>query len=148
MNNNAENMNIPNGLSLNILLANTRQLMGGKFLTYSAFNNNCGHFVMAILRSSNLSNSSNIIFVEQTTAHLFTQELRKITNTITDIAGKVDILRQGGEISNTKKRNMWVEHVKKFAKENSISNIKALSDPKCKSQYRKEITVYDINLND
>jgi hypothetical protein len=34
MNNNAENMNIPNGLSLNILLANTRQLMGGKFLTY------------------------------------------------------------------------------------------------------------------
>jgi hypothetical protein len=60
--------------------------MGGKFLTYSAFDNNCGHFVMAMLRSSNLSNPSNILFVEQTTAHLFTPQLRKITNTVTDIS--------------------------------------------------------------
>jgi hypothetical protein len=140
MNKGAENMNVnvPNGLSMNILLANTRQFMGGKFLTYSAQSNNCGHFVMAMLRSSNLSNPSNILFVEQITAHLFTPELRKITNTITDIAGKVDILRQGGEINNTKKRNMWVEHVKTFAKENGVGYFKALSDPNCKSQYRKK----------
>jgi hypothetical protein len=73
MNKGAENMNVnvPNGLSMNILLANTRP-------TYSAQSNNCGHFVMGMLRSSNLSNPSNTLFVEQITAHLFTPELRKI----------------------------------------------------------------------
>jgi hypothetical protein len=65
--------------------------VSGKFLTYSTFDNNCGHFVMAMLRSSNLSNPSNLLFVEQTTAHLFTPQLRKITNTVTGIRGKIDI---------------------------------------------------------
>jgi hypothetical protein len=66
-------------------------------------------FVMAMLRSSNLSNPSNILFVEQTTAHLFTPQLRKITVTVTDIRGKIDILRQGGDI---KLKKRWKEHVK------------------------------------
>ncbi len=118
----------------NIILANTRQLMGVKFLTYSAFDNNCGHFVIAILRSSNLSNPSNILFVEQTTAHLFTPQLRKITNTVTDIRGKIDILRQGGDI---KPKKRWIEHVKKFAKENGVGYFKELSDLNCKSTYQK-----------
>jgi hypothetical protein len=89
--------------------------MGGKSLTYSTFDNNCGHFVMAMLRSSNLSNPSNILFVEQTTAHLFTPQLRKITNTVTDMRGKIDILRQGGDI---KPKKRWIEHVKNVVKEN------------------------------
>jgi hypothetical protein len=101
--------------------------MGDKSLTYSAFDNNCGHFVMAVLRSSNLSNPSNIIFVEQTTAHLFTP-LRKIANTVTDIRGKIDILRQGGDI---KPKKRWIEHVKKMVKENGVGYFKALSDPNC-----------------
>jgi hypothetical protein len=57
-----------------------------------------------------------------------------LINTITDIAGKVDILRQGGDI---KKKNPWVEHVQKFAKESNISYFKALSNPKFKSTYKK-----------
>jgi hypothetical protein len=108
--------------------------MGGKFLTYSAFDNNCGHFVMAMLRNSNLSNPSNILFVEQTTAHLFTPQLKKITNTVTDIRGKIDILRQGGDI---KPKKRWIEHVKKFAKENGVGYFKELSDLNCKSTYQK-----------
>jgi hypothetical protein len=57
MNKGAENMNvnIPSGLSMNILLANTRQLMGGKFLTYSARDNNCQSLILAMLQSNNLS---------------------------------------------------------------------------------------------
>jgi hypothetical protein len=74
MNKGAENMPvaIPSGLTLNILLANTRQLMSNKFLAYSSNDNNCGHFVLGILRSNNLSSSQNISFTEQTTKHLFT----------------------------------------------------------------------------
>jgi hypothetical protein len=87
------------------------------------------------LQSNNLSNPQNVLFTKQSTQELFTPQLRKITNTITDIAGKVDILRQGGGI---KKKNPWVEHVKQFAKENNIGYFKALSNPKCKSTYKKE----------
>jgi hypothetical protein len=85
---------------------------------------------MAMLRSSNLSNPSNILCVEQTIAHLFTPQLRKITNTVTDIRGKIDISRQGGDI---KPKKRWIEHVKKIMKENGVVYLKALSDPNCKS---------------
>jgi hypothetical protein len=33
----------------------------------------------------------------------FTPQLREITYTITDIAGKVDIIREGGDIKTSKK---------------------------------------------
>jgi hypothetical protein len=137
MNKGAENMPvaIPSGITLNSLLANTKQLMGSKFLSYSSYDNNCGHFVLGILRSNNLSTSQNISFTEQTTKHLFTPQLRKITNTITDIAGKVDIIRQGGDL---KKTNRWVDHVKQFAKENNINYCKALCNADCKSTYKNK----------
>jgi hypothetical protein len=139
MNKDAENMNvnIPNGLTMNIILEKTKQLMGGKFLTYSAKENNCQSLILAMLQSNNLSTPQNVLFTKQSTESLFTPQLRKITNTITDIAGKVNIIRQGGEIKKTKKSNPWIDHVKEFAKENNINYSKALSDPKCKSQYKK-----------
>jgi hypothetical protein len=70
-----------------------------------------------MLQSNNLSTPQNVLFTKQSTQELFTPQLRKITNTITDIAGKVDILRQGGDI---KPKNKWIEHVRKFAKENNV----------------------------
>jgi hypothetical protein len=119
MNKGAENMNvsIPNGLTMNILLARTQQLMGGKFKSYSARDNNCQHFILGLLQSNNLSTSQNVLFTKQATQHLFTPELRKITNSITDVAGKVNIIREGGDI---KKKNPWILHVQEFAKENNI----------------------------
>jgi hypothetical protein len=43
--------------------------------------------------------------------------LRKITKTVTDIRGKIDILRQGG---NIKPKKRWIKHVKKTVKENGV----------------------------
>ena len=136
MNKGAENMNVstPNGLTTNILLARTQQLMGGKFQSYSARDNNCQHFILAILQSNNLSSPENVLFTKQATQHLFTSELRKLTNTITDVAGKVNIIRQGGDIKN---KNPWIQHVQEFAKENNIGYFKALSNPECKATYKK-----------
>lgn len=31
----------------------------------------------------------------------------------------------------------WIEHVKKYAKDNSMKYGEALKDPKCKSSYKK-----------
>jgi hypothetical protein len=89
---------IPSDLTLNMLLDRTRSLMGGRFLSHSARDNNCGHFVLALLRANNLSTSANTLFVEQITDNLFTPQLKKITNTITGIAGGVDKIIQGGEV--------------------------------------------------
>jgi hypothetical protein len=70
--------------------------MGGQFLTYSAASNNCQDFVLASMKSNNLATPVNILFVKQATHSLFTPELRRITNSVTDIAGTADKLIQGG----------------------------------------------------
>ena len=91
-------VSIPTGLTLNILLERTKQLMGNNFLSYSSKDNNCGDFVIAVLKSNRLANSSNLLFVEQIIDHLFTDNFRKVSNTITGIASKIDIIRQGGKV--------------------------------------------------
>jgi hypothetical protein len=55
MNIGAENMNvnIPSGFYMNVLLAITRQLIWGRFLSYSARDNNCQSLILAILQSNN-----------------------------------------------------------------------------------------------
>ena len=100
MNYKAENMYVhfPPGITINIILQNTRNKMGNSFLTYSARDNNCQNFVLSLLEANGLSNSQNVLFTKQSTSALFSTELRKITNTITDIAQKVDIIREGGSL--------------------------------------------------
>ena len=100
MNNNSENLylSFPPGISINILLQNTRDKMGGSFLSYSARDNNCQNFILALLQSNFLDNPRNVLFTRQSTSDLFDVNLRKITNTITDIAQKMDITREGGSL--------------------------------------------------
>ena len=72
--------------------------MGNSFLSYSARDNNCQNFVISLLQANGLSNERNILFTKQSTTALFSTEMRKFTNTITDIAGKIDIIREGGNL--------------------------------------------------
>jgi hypothetical protein len=130
-------VSIPPGLTLNVLLERTKNEMGGRFLTYSAANNNCQDFILSMLKSNNLATPPNILFVKQATQSLFTPELRRITNTITDIAGKADILIQGGQVSEDTINNSMIGHVRKFARDNNISFMDALESPECKYTYEK-----------
>ena len=100
MNYNAENLYVsfPAGISINILLQNTRYKMGGSFLSYSARDNNCQNFILALLQSNFLDNPRNVLFTKQSTSDLFDVNLRKITNSITDIAQKIDIIKEGGSL--------------------------------------------------
>jgi hypothetical protein len=83
---------IPAGLTLNVMLANTEKEMGGKFLKYSAYNNNCQDFIMAVLKSNGLGDDAIYSFVKQDTKSLFSDNsfLRKVSNTITDIGARVN----------------------------------------------------------
>ena len=100
MNYKAENvyLHFPAGITINILLQNTRNKMGNSFLTYSARDNNCQNFILSLLEANRLSNSQNVLFTKQSTTGLFSTELRKLTNTITDIGAKLDIIREGGSL--------------------------------------------------
>ena len=121
------------------MLERTHLLMGGKFLTYSA-SNNCQDFILAMLQSNNLSTPVNTLFVKQATQSLFTPQLRKISNTITDIAGVANIIRQGGDIAEPSKKNSnpWISHVRMYAHQNRIPFFTALKDERCKSSYQKK----------
>jgi hypothetical protein len=130
-------VSIPPGLTLNLLLERTRNEMGGKFLPYSAANNNCQDFILNMPKSNNVATPPNIQFVKQATQSLFTPELRKITNTITNIAGIADKLIQGGKVSDENINNSWIVHVQKFARANDICFFDALKSPECKFTYGK-----------
>ena len=82
----------------NFLLQNIRDKIYQKFLTCSARDNNWQNFALSLSESNGLSNERNILFTKQSTSALFSTELRKFTNTITDIAQKVDIIRKGGSL--------------------------------------------------
>ena len=88
MNYKAENVyeHFPPGININILLQNKRNKMGNSFLTDSARDNNCKNFVISLLEANGLSNSQNVLFRKQSTTA--STELRKLTNTITDIGAK------------------------------------------------------------
>ena len=72
--------------------------MGNSFLTYSAKDNNCQNFILAILQSNGLLNSRNELFTKQSTDSYFSDDLRKFTSTITDIGSKIDIFRERGSL--------------------------------------------------
>ena len=100
MNYGAENLHLhfPLGITINILLENTRDEMGNSFLTYSAKDNNCQNFLLSLLQANGLSNERNILFTKQSTTGLFSSKMRKFINTITDVVGKIDIIREGGNL--------------------------------------------------
>jgi hypothetical protein len=69
--------------------------MGSKFLTYSANNNNCQDFIVSIMRANKIGSADDIKFVKQDTKFLFKNlpYLRKFSNTLTTIGGRVDVLK-------------------------------------------------------
>lgn len=106
---NAQTMSvsIPSGVSINKLLELTKERMGGRYFVYSARDTNCQDFIMNILQANGLDSSENMGFVKQSTKELFSSHLRKFSNTVTDLAGKVDVLKQGGNIAKKSTENVY-----------------------------------------
>ena len=88
------NIRIPQQITINKLLENTSQQMSDKFIKYSAYGNNCQNFIQNILLSNNIH--QGLDFVKQSTEDIFKNNptLRKFSNTITDIAGRFDVIKQ------------------------------------------------------
>ncbi len=92
---------IPQGLTLRQLIDNTQQLMGEKFLTYSASSNNCQYFIRAVFQANNILRPNYEAFIKQNTEAIFKNNplLRKFSNTLTDVAGEANAIMAGGNVS-------------------------------------------------
>jgi hypothetical protein len=84
-------------ISLQDLLQKTRDRMADRYFVYSARNNNCGDFIVNILVANGLNTPELIDFVKQDTVQVFGDmvRFRKFSNTLTDIAGRINVLREG-----------------------------------------------------
>jgi hypothetical protein len=91
-------LNDPGTLTLQQLLDNTQKLMGPRYFTYSAFENNCQDFIVAILRANNLWTAARDRFTRQPLEGVV-RELpsytKWIANAATDAAALADVAIQG-----------------------------------------------------
>lgn len=116
--------NVRQDLTINEIMANTETYMGKKkFYGYSARDNNCQDFIVAILKSNNIGDTQNITFVKQDTKSLFKDLpfLRKFSNTITDIGARVNVITTGAGnklISSSKEKILHnnIKRMPRFAK--------------------------------
>ena len=114
-------------LTLNDLIGNAQRAMGSAFIKYSSKDNNCQRFVDEILTASNLNDSEIKKFVVQDLKHLFSNTYRKLTNSITDIGAKAEIIKQGGAIGGTLQSILFDKH--KFSKDEAQEWMKRNDKP-------------------
>jgi len=94
---------IPEGTTLNAMLDEAKKIQGSKYFDYSAYNNNCQDFIMALLKGSNIGTPEDYAFVKQDSKSLFKNDsfLRKFANTVTDIGGKANEIIFGSGIGGS-----------------------------------------------
>jgi hypothetical protein len=97
----SESLNVPNipaHLTTSKMIENAQQKVGADNLfIYSAQHRNCQHFITDLLKASGMNNPVVINFVKQDIEGLFkdTGFLRKISNIVTDLAGRFDVIKEG-----------------------------------------------------
>jgi hypothetical protein len=101
---------IPQVLSLNTLMQNTREFMGKDFFPYSASTNNCQRFVTSVLKANQLLTPEYSKFINQDAEELFrgASKLKSIADKVTNLGAKVDIIRRGGNINRRHRRRIVI----------------------------------------
>ena len=97
--NNDYNISLPN-ITLNEFVNNGYKEMKEKFFIYNAETSNCQHFILGLLKGSNSLTPEAAEFIKQKTENIFQNmsQTQTMMNRITDLAGKIDIIANGGDI--------------------------------------------------
>ena len=94
------NIKFNQSITINQFINNTLQYMGSeKFFSNSSYDNNCQDFALSLLYANGADNDGLISFIKQDTEYIFKNNpyLRRFTNNITDVQGRVTTLK-GGKI--------------------------------------------------
>ena len=82
------------GFTLNQLMENSLKAVGKRaFYSYSASNFNCQHFIYNLFKSSNINPSGFLEFVSQDVKGLFTKDLKRFSNFITNLGGLYETIK-------------------------------------------------------
>ena len=95
------------------MLDRTRSRMtDNKFFGYSGYDNNCQDFILNVVNAIGINNPTYNNFIKQQTSQLFQGQtgLRKVSNTLTGLAAKGDILMAGGKLPHKKKVLFELKH--------------------------------------
>jgi len=113
----------PSNTTFRELLEKGRARVGDeKFFSYSAKSNNCGNWIEDILRANGIETQATRNFIGQD-AHKILHgfpALRKTLNTLTDIAGRANVILEGGKLPDYPDwENMkWGSFTKQFERYN------------------------------
>ena len=94
-------IHISNPASINEMLEKTVRRMGESFFTYQSLTNNCQKFMVEFLAANHLSSPKATEFIMQVFPSHTTGNVgfRKTLNTITDMGNRMDIVTQGGQLT-------------------------------------------------
>jgi hypothetical protein len=110
----------PSNTTFRELLEKGRASVGDeKFFSYSAKSNNCGNWIEYILRANGIENQGTKDFIGQD-AHKILEgfpRLRRTLNTLTDIAGRANVVLEGGDLPDWEHLN-WGSFTKQFERYN------------------------------
>jgi hypothetical protein len=83
--------------NINDLMSRTKDRMGQNFFIYSARNCNCQDFILNILQANGLNTPELETFIKQDAIRIFGDmvQFRKFSNTITDFAGRLNVVTEG-----------------------------------------------------
>ena len=83
---------VPDGLTLGYILEKTKKFMGDNYFSYSARDNNCQDFALAVLNSTRLGNNDDFYFIKQDVKPLFEgmSIANKLTNDATEAAAIIN----------------------------------------------------------
>jgi len=97
----------PAGLTFGDMLEKARKEVGDtKFFGYSAKDNNCGNFIEYILKANGMNSKETHDYIGQDTKTILEgfPTLRKVMNTLTDIAGRANVVLEGGDLGETEEK--------------------------------------------
>jgi hypothetical protein len=88
---------IPSSLTLNDLLNGVKKRQGSDLFKYNALYNNCQDFILDLLKGSSISNNNLQNFIKQDVKSIFKNYplTRKFINTLTNLGGKIDVIKKG-----------------------------------------------------
>ena len=125
---------IKQDISFGELLEKARKEVGDKtFFSYSAKDNNCGNFIEYILKANGLNSKETHDFIGQDAQAILQgfPNLRKAINSLTDIAGRANVLLEGGGILPASLKKILKEYA-------DYNNLKPQYQNKVKSMISKE----------
>jgi hypothetical protein len=81
--------------------------MGDRYFPYSAKDNNCGNWIEGVLKGNKINDGATKAFIGQDTKKIMSgfPKLRKALNTLTDIAGRANVVMEGGDLEGEIKSN-------------------------------------------